>query len=234
MNIVFSGASPVLRHVRLRSSPLGPGREEVDYRDARADPLDGKVSPLLVTGNTWGSPPASWPESGFVGEMYAGFLEPGRRVSLVVADASPWVYRCTGLRDGSAVPGVIATDVDHFYAAMIHPANVQILAHSPIPLSMGQTELGAFYSDMTYYTAARSGAGVLDTGTTNWIPALARDHSGAAPRRGPRVRTARRRSSSGSPATSCARSAAARPATGIRRPPTGGRSPAIEKPAGAG
>jgi hypothetical protein len=178
MNIVFFGASPVLRHVRLRSSPLGPGREEVDYRDARADPLNGKVSPLLITGNTWGSPPTSWPENDFVGEMYAGFLEPGRRVSLVVADASSWVYRGTGLRNGSAVPGVIATDVDHFYAAMIHPANVQILAHSPIPLSMGQTELGAFYSDMTYYTAARSGAGVLDTGTTNWIPALARDRSG--------------------------------------------------------
>src|SRR6266536_2013798 len=114
----------------------------------------------------------------FFGAMYAGFLEPGRRVSMVVADASSWVYRGTGLRDGSAVPGVIGTDVDHFYAAMIHPANVQILAHSPIPLSMGQTELGAFYSDMTYYTAARGGAGVLDTGTTNWIPALARGRSG--------------------------------------------------------
>jgi hypothetical protein len=30
---------------------------------------------------------------------------------------------------------------------------------------------------MTYYTDAAGGAGVLDTGTTNWIPALA-DRSG--------------------------------------------------------
>jgi hypothetical protein len=178
MNIVFFGASPILRHVRLRRSPLGAGREEVDYRDPRADPLAGKASPLKVTANTWGSPPTNWPESDFVGEMYAGFLEPGRHVSLVVTDASSWAYRGTGLRDGSKVPGVVASDVDHFYPAMIHPADVQVLSHSPIPAAMGLTDIGAFYSDMTYYTDAHSGAGVLDTGTTNWIPALARDHRG--------------------------------------------------------
>jgi len=178
MNIVFFGASPILRHVRLRNSPLGPAREEVDYRDARADPLAGKGRPLQVTGNTWGSPPANWPESDFVGEMYAGFLEPGEHVGLVVADASSWVYQGTGLRDGSVVPGVIGSNVDHFYAAMIHPANVQVLAHSPIPAGMGQTDIGALYSDMTYYTDSRGSGGVLDTGTTNWIPALGHDHSG--------------------------------------------------------
>jgi hypothetical protein len=35
---------------------------------------------------------------------------------------------------------------------------------------------------MTYYTDARSGAGVLDTGTTNWIPALGSDRSGCGSR----------------------------------------------------
>ena len=43
---------------------------------------------------------------------------------------------------------------------------------------MGQTDLGAFYSDMTYYTDPRSEAGALDTGTNNWIPALLKDNSG--------------------------------------------------------
>ena len=55
VNIVFFGASPVLRHVRLQASPLGPNREEVDYRDSGQDPLDGRISPLQVTGNTWSS-----------------------------------------------------------------------------------------------------------------------------------------------------------------------------------
>jgi hypothetical protein len=192
MNIVFFGASPILRHVRLRNSPLGPGREEVDYRDAQQDPLDGKGSPLNVTGNTWGSPPTDWPESRFVGEMYAGFLEPGRRAGLVVSDASSWVYRGTGLHNGSTVPGVIASDVDHFYAAMIHPGNVQVLSHSPIPADLGQTDIGAFYSDMTYYTDPRSGAGVLDTGTTNWIPALGSDRSGCGARGRPGPQAGRR------------------------------------------
>jgi len=189
MNVVFFGASSILRHVRLRASPLGLGREEVDYRDAQEDPLDGKASPLEVTGNTWGSPPTDWPETDFVGEMYAGFLEPGLHTQLVVSDASSWVYSGTGLRDGSTVPGVIASDVDHFYAAMIHPADVQILSHSPIPATMGQTDIGPFYSDMTYYTDARSGAGVLDTGTTNWLPALAGDQSGCGTRGRPGEKT---------------------------------------------
>ena len=169
MNIVFFGASPILRHVRLQPSPLGPGREEVDYRDAAEDPLDGKGSRLKVTANTWGSPPTNWPESDFVGEMYAGFLEPG----LVVSDASSWVYRGTGLHDGSTVPGVIGSGVDRFYPAMIHPAGLQVLSHSPIPAGLGQTDIGPFYSDMTYYTRCGRRAGVLDTETTNWIPALA-------------------------------------------------------------
>jgi hypothetical protein len=179
VNIVFFAASPVLRHVRVQSSPLGPGREVVDYRDSQADPLDGKGDPLQVTGNTWGSPPANWPEDSFVGESYAGFLEPGLFTSLVVSDASAWVFHGTGLHNGSVVPGVIGSDVDHFYVSM-DPSNVQIFSHSPIAPKLGQTDLGAFFSDMSYYTDPKTGAGVLDTGTNNWIPALTDDHSGCA------------------------------------------------------
>ncbi len=178
VNIVFFAASPILRHVRTQASPLGPDREEVDYRNAQEDPLYGKATPLEVTANTWGSAPADWPESDFVGETYAGFLEPGLHTGFKVADATAWVFRGTGLRDGSVVPGVIASDVDRFYPAVSYPSDVQILAHSPFPASMGQTDLGASYSDMTYYTDPQSEAGVLDTGTNNWIPALLHDNSG--------------------------------------------------------
>jgi hypothetical protein len=37
-------------------------------------------------------------------------------------------------------------------------------------------------SQLGNYTDSRSGAGVLDTGTSNWIPALGHDRSGCAPR----------------------------------------------------
>jgi hypothetical protein len=172
INIVFFAASPVLRHVRTQASPLGQDRELVDYRDSAADPLDGKGNRLQVTGNEWSNPPSSWPEYDFVGDTYAGFLEPGLHVGFRVADASAWVFDGTGLRNGQVVPGVVASDVDKFDEIYGQPADDQIFGHSPIPAGLGQTSIGAFFSDMTYYTSAATGAGVLDTGTNNWIPAL--------------------------------------------------------------
>ena len=67
---------------------------------------------------------------------------------------------------------MVASDVDKFDRAYGQPANDQIFGHSPVPARLGQTSIGAFFSDMTYYTSASAGAGVLDTGTNNWIPAL--------------------------------------------------------------
>jgi hypothetical protein len=175
LNLAFFGASGVLRHVRSQSSPLGADREVVDYRDSSADPLDGKGDPRQVTGNTWASPPANWPETDFVGEAYNGFLEPGVRANLTVTDASAWIFAGTGLRDGSVLPDVIGSDVDSLEPVAGHPSDVQVFAHSALPARRAQasTRVGdVFYSDMTYYTDSTSGAGVWDSGTNNWIPAL--------------------------------------------------------------
>jgi hypothetical protein len=177
MNLAFFGASGVLRHVRTQPSTLGPNRELVDYRSAREDPLNGKGNPLEVTGNTWDSPPASWPETNFVGEAYNGFLEPATPPgNLVVTDASAWIFAGTGLRDGSVVPAAIASDVDSLEPGTGHPPDVQVLAHSPLSTLHAQSYShtgGTFFSDMTYYTDPTSRAGVWDSGTNNWIPALA-------------------------------------------------------------
>jgi len=177
VNMIFFGASAVLRHVRLQASPLGPDRELVDYRDPDEDPLNGKANPLEVTGNTWFSPPTDWPESGFAGEMYAGFLEPGSpEAPFVVEDAKAWIFKGTGLHDGSEVPGVIEADFDHVAPSWPMPADLEVLGHSPIPLSEVQTDLGEWgqytYSDTTYYTTASSKAGVFDSGNNNWIYSL--------------------------------------------------------------
>jgi hypothetical protein len=178
VNMIFFGASAVLRHVRLQASPLGADHEEVDYRDSTADPLFGKGNPLEVTGNTWGSPPANWPEISFVGEQYVGYLLPGATPGpLVVAPgASPWIFRGTGLRNGSRVPGVVTGDLDEVDPGD-HPNDLEILAHSPVNLSDAESETGAsqgfIYSDMTYWTDPRSGAGIFDSGATSWIASLA-------------------------------------------------------------
>jgi hypothetical protein len=176
MNLAFFGASGVLRHVRSQPSPLGPDRELVDYRDSSADPLNGKGDPRQVTGNTWSVQPANWPETGFVGEAYNGFLEPDVRAGLTVTDANAWLFRGTGLRDGATLRDVIGSDVDSLQPAAEYPSDVEVLAHSALPAAKAQanTRDGAvFYSDMTYYTDPVGKAGVWDSGTNNWIPALA-------------------------------------------------------------
>jgi len=175
-NIVFLGAAAVLRHVRMQPSPLGPEREEVNYRDATEDPLDGHGSPLLVTGNTWASPPTDWSEVPFVGELYSGYLSDDTSVPFVVFDASAWPFAGTGLKDGSALAGVVQSDVDHLAAPASTPADLEVLGHSPIPDALVYTNQGSWagdsYSDMTYYTDPVGGGGVIDTGTVNWIHAM--------------------------------------------------------------
>jgi hypothetical protein len=176
LNLVFFAASAILRHVRLQASLLGAHREEVDYRDGTADPLNGKGDPLEVTGNTWGSPPASWPENHFVGAEYAGFLEPDAPPApFVVSDGSAWIFAHTGLHTGSVLPGALRSDFDQFDSAD-HPSNEQIFGHSLIPMEHAQSLIGKtqgrVYSDMTYYTDPRSGAGVFDAGDNNWVALL--------------------------------------------------------------
>jgi hypothetical protein len=176
VNVIFFGAASVLRHVRLEPSPLGADRLEVDYRDPSEDPLNGHVSAMEVTGNTWSSPPTDWSAEPFVGEVYSGYLEPGLSAPFVVADAHSWVFAGTGLHDGSVLPRVIASDIDHVDQYPGMPTNLTVLGHSPIPLSKAYTNQGTWgpdtYSDMTYYTDPTSLAGVIDTGNNNWINAM--------------------------------------------------------------
>jgi hypothetical protein len=176
MNVVFFGAASVLRHVRLQASPIGPDREEVDYRDATEDPLYRSGDPTQVTGNTWSSPPTDWPETSFVGESYSGYLQVGTSAPFVVSDASSWIYKGTGLKNGSTLPGVIQSDIDHVTPSTDTPSDIEVLGHSPIPLAITYTNQGKWagftYSDLTYYTDPTSGAGVIDTGDNNWINAL--------------------------------------------------------------
>lgn len=177
LNVVFFGASAMLRHVRLQSSPLGSLREEVDYRNSYKDPLYRSGNPLEVTGNTWASPPANWPENRFVGETYAGYVLNGAKPQpFVVSKASSWVFAGTGLKDGQTIPNVIQSDFDSFLSTYQHPTNLEILGNSKLPRTSVQDSLtprySGVYSNMSYYDNISSKGGVIDTGTNNWINAL--------------------------------------------------------------
>jgi hypothetical protein len=173
VNVAYFGAAAMVRHVRLQPSPLGPDREEVDYRDAAEDPLDGVGNPDEVTGNTWEDPPAAWSPVPQIGEEYSGYLTPGVYAPMTITDASSWLYQGTGLRDGSTLPDVIASDFDHVIPSSATPPDLEVLAHSPIPGSeatVSNGEWGGYsYSDVVYFTNPRSRAGVFDSGNNVWI-----------------------------------------------------------------
>ncbi|HTX62494.1 MAG TPA: N,N-dimethylformamidase beta subunit family domain-containing protein [Acidimicrobiales bacterium] len=176
MNVAFMGAAPIVRHARLEASPLGPDREEVDYRTAGEDPTDGTGHTRTVTGNTFATPPVSWPPTSFVGGEYSGYVDTDAApLAFVVYDASSWIFEGTGLRDGSQVPDVIRSDIQHVNPAT-SPADLQVLGHSPVPLTSAYTNQGEWdgdtYSDMTYYTDPTSKAGIFESGTVSWISRL--------------------------------------------------------------
>jgi hypothetical protein len=170
VNLLFFSGAAIVRHVRLEASPLGPDRHEVDYRNAGEDPESRGGNENEVTSNTWDTA-----DSSLTGQEYAGYLLPGKpQAPMVIHDASSWIFAGTGLTDGSEIPDVIGSDIDHLDPASgLVPDNLQVLAHSPISLSDAYTTQGEWsgstYSDFTYYTDPASGAGVIDTGDTTFI-----------------------------------------------------------------
>ena len=176
VNVAFMGAAPLVRHARLQSSPIGPDREEVDYRTSAEDPLDGTGRTATVTGNTFATPPVSSPPTRFIGGEYSGYVDTNAApLPFVVYDASSWIFEGTGLSDGSQIPDVIRSDIEHVDLTSA-PAGLQVLGHSPVPLTSAYTNQGQWggdtYSDMTYYTDASSQAGVFESGTVSWISRL--------------------------------------------------------------
>ncbi len=176
VNLVFFGAAALVRHARLQSSTLGPDRELVDYRDSSEDPLDSRGDANTVTGNTFATPPTSDPVTSLVGSEYSGYVLPAAAsLPFVVYAATSWIFKGTGLKAGGSVPGVIRSDINHVNPTAA-PSDLEVLGHSPIPLSDAYSNQGKWngdtYSDMTYYTRPTGGGGVFDSGTVNWLYAL--------------------------------------------------------------
>lgn len=164
VNLAFFGANAIFRKIRLEPSPLGPSRHEVNYREAKLDPLNGK-DPSEVT-VSWRDAPSNDPESSLVGSFYE--CNPVK-ADMVIAQADNWVFAGTGLKDGDKLPGVVGNEYDRVTPERPTPATIEVLAHSPVTCKGKKS-----FADASYYTAP-SGAGVFDAGTFWWIPALSDD-----------------------------------------------------------
>jgi hypothetical protein len=167
VNLIFFGASAILRKVRLQPSPLGPDRQVVNYRDPQEDPLYG-TDDADVSQNEWVQPPASWSPSELLGADYIGFNN-GAAAPLVDSDPSSWLFAGTGLGGGATIPDVLSNDFQEYKPSAPGPADVEILAHSPVEVESH----GSAFADTAYYTMPSSKAGVFESGTTEWIPSLA-------------------------------------------------------------
>jgi hypothetical protein len=153
VNVVFFGANFCYRKIRFEPGVNGANRLMVNYRST-ADPINA-VNPSLTTVN-WSQPPSNTPESTFSGSLYGGVNGTG---SLVVQDASSWLWRGSGLADASVLPGALGGEFNHYDPYSVNPPHVQILGHSPVVDGT---------SDVTY-VAERGRGGVFCSGTGQWV-----------------------------------------------------------------
>jgi hypothetical protein len=164
VNLAFLGANAVYRHIRLRPSPSGPDREEINYKPwSVGDDPAWKTDPSQVT-TDWRRPPLNDPESRLLGAEYE--CNPTQAAGVVVRPSS-WLLAGTGVRAGSRLPGLVGDEYDRVQPGAPRPPRVEVLLHSPVHCR------GASFADTTYYTV-RGGAGVFDAGTGSWVCQLAR------------------------------------------------------------
>jgi hypothetical protein len=168
VNLAFLGANAVFRHIRLRPSPAGPDREEVNYKpwSATDDPA-WRTDPQAVT-TDWRQPPLRDPESRLLGAMYQ--CNPVHAAGLVTAaGARSWLLAGARVRAGERLPGLVGDEYDRLQAGWPRPPGVRLLLHSPV-----RCHGRAGFADATYYTWRASGAGVFDAGTGSWVCQLDR------------------------------------------------------------
>jgi hypothetical protein len=164
VNLAFLGANAVYRHIRLRPSPAGQDREEVNYKPwSVGDDPAWKTDPSEVT-TDWRRPPLNDPESRLLGAQYE--CNPVHAAGVVVQPSS-WLLVGTGVRAGGRLPGLVGDEYDRVQPGSPRPPRVEVLLRSPVRCR------GASFADTTYYTAA-AGAGVFDAGTGSWVCQLAR------------------------------------------------------------
>jgi hypothetical protein len=111
------------------------------------------------------------PEAALIGAQYAGWDEgkyPNRPYRIVNTGAAPWLFKGTGLHNGSTV-GNYGIEIDEPNAAS--PPHTHVLAEIPNELGPGKP------AEMTIYTRGHStvfDAGAINFGATAHWPALSR------------------------------------------------------------
>jgi hypothetical protein len=158
VNVMFLGANALYRRIRLQPSPLGPDRDQVNYRKVAGDA--GLASHPDEPTTSWREPPHADLENSLTGTFYE--CNPAVYDG-VVADANAWMFAGTGMHDGDHVQLLVGPEYDRVTPGPTSPRPIEVMFHSPLRCQRRNS-----YSDAAYYTTA-SGAGVFDSGTSAWV-----------------------------------------------------------------
>ena len=84
----------------------------------------------------------------------------------VVASPDAWLFRGTGVQQGTRFPGLVGIEYDRVNPGYPVPRPIEIVAHSPLTCRGVNS-----YADSAYYTHP-GGAGVFATGTMRWVRSM--------------------------------------------------------------
>ena len=162
INIGIFGADEANWQIRFQPSDItgDPDRTIICYKSATLDPYSQNPLTSYLTTVHFRDSPVNHRQDALTGVMYLGWFS-GPSRDMVVTDASSWIFRNTGVQNGTHLTGLLGYEVDRIYPG--HPSGVKDVAHSPWIGVYNRT----FYSDMAYYTT-RSGSTVLSTGSMGW------------------------------------------------------------------
>jgi hypothetical protein len=129
-NVAFLGANAVYRHIRFDRTSTGDRRLQIDYKEARLDPLLGK-NDAEVTAD-WPRGPRPRPQSDLTGTFYE--CNPVH-APMVVTDTPAWLFAGSGVGPGTTLPGLVGSEYDRVDLAVPTPRPIQVLRtpRSPAP-----------------------------------------------------------------------------------------------------
>ncbi|WP_329465835.1 N,N-dimethylformamidase beta subunit family domain-containing protein [Streptomyces sp. NBC_01431] len=157
-NIAFLGANACFRRIRLEKTGLGDHRLIVCYKnDWAKDPGRREGEPPTTN---FREPPHAQPENSLTGTLYESNPT---TADYVVTSPGHWLFEGTGVKHGSAFPGLVGTEYDRANGEESTPRPIEVVSHSPLTCRGVHS-----YANSAYYTVS-SGAGVFNTGTMRWV-----------------------------------------------------------------
>ncbi|MCK8610653.1 cell wall-binding repeat-containing protein [Agromyces sp. C10] len=169
VDLAYLGGNNMYWQVRVEPSASGAAdRVVVCYKSASLDPVKGATSTVLFRA-------IPRPEQPVIGQMWPtgdGTGLVGPNASWIVRTPEHWLYRGTGLANGSAIPGMVGIEADRrhtqYPAPTVKSGTTQaVLAQSPFTARNGQRGL----HESTLYQAPSS-AIVFSAGTLNYTGGL--------------------------------------------------------------